>query len=203
MNGLLPVTGTAALLDELSPFIPDDFINRLLPRHRGRGRKSDWTPAQLYRVMLLPLLTPARSFNLVVELLNEQRAWRQFAHLPNRRHLPVASQLCQFREDFGVAQLRETNRHLLLPILEGTDPQRKSVALIDSTDLPAATSAFKKNHRPLLCTQSGPWWAHNQNGPKPLVCRLQETHASFLGQQARPSCNLGAVGILDRTRKSR
>jgi hypothetical protein len=40
---------------------------------------------------------------------------------------------------------RRVNRHLLLPLLEGLAPERKTVALIDSTDLPAATSSYKKS----------------------------------------------------------
>jgi hypothetical protein len=31
----LPSTGTTALLDRLSGFVPDDFIHQLLPPHRG------------------------------------------------------------------------------------------------------------------------------------------------------------------------
>src|ERR1035441_9043029 len=46
MNSLLPPTGTAALLRELSPHVPDDFINQLLPRSRGRGRRRQFSPAQ-------------------------------------------------------------------------------------------------------------------------------------------------------------
>src|SRR5207253_1481403 len=87
---------------------------------------------------------PAHSFNLVVELLPEQRAWRRFAGLPNRRKLPASSSLHEFRARLGVDILRQINRHLLLPLLEGLSAERKSIGLIDSTDLPAATSGFKK-----------------------------------------------------------
>jgi len=44
------------------------------------------------------------------------------------------------------------NTHLLRPLLEGTARFPKTVALIDSTDLPAATNAYKKTplaHTPL------------------------------------------------------
>ena len=145
MNTPLPTTGTAALLLQLSDFVPDDFINQLLPPHRGRGRRSHWSSAQLFRLLLLVLLTPAHSLNLLVELLPEQRAWRRFARLPNRRRVPTASILHEFRERLGVGSLRRINRHLLEPLLDGLAPERQTVALIDSTDLPAATSTYKKS----------------------------------------------------------
>ncbi len=145
MNFSLATTGTAELLAELSPFIPDDFINELSPRHRGRGRRMGFHPAQLYRVLLLSLLTPAHSFNLPTQMLKEQRAWRRFAHLPNRHHLPVTSLLHDFRALIGVGGLRRINQHLLSPLLESCWIGGMSVALIDSTDLPAATSAYKKS----------------------------------------------------------
>jgi hypothetical protein len=96
-------------------------------------------------VLLLSLLTPAHSFNLLAEMLKEQRAWRRFARLPNRHHLPVASQLHAFRDHIGVGGLRRINQHLLGPLLESAWIGGKSVALIDSTDLLAATSAYKKS----------------------------------------------------------
>ena len=145
MHTPLPTTGTAALLLQLSDFVPDDFINQLLPPHRGRGRRSRWSSAQLFRLLLLVLLTPAHSLNLLVELLPEQRAWRRFARLPNRRRVPTASILHEFRERLGVGSLRRINRHLLRPLLDGLAPERPTVALIDSTDLPAATSTYKKS----------------------------------------------------------
>ena len=145
MHTPLPTTGTAALLLQLSDFVPDDFINQLLPPHRGRGRRSRWSSAQLFRLLLLVLLTPAHSLNLLVELLPEQRAWRRFARLPNRRRVPTASILHEFRERLGVGSLRRINRHLLEPLLDGLAPERPTVALIDSTDLPAATSTYKKS----------------------------------------------------------
>lgn len=145
MNAPLPTTGTAALLAQLSDFVPDDLINRLVPPHRGQGRRAGWSSAQLFRLLLLVLLTPAHSFNLLVQLLPEQRAWRRFGRLPNRQRVPTASILHEFRDRLGAGLLRRVNRHLLLPLLEGLAPERKTVALIDSTDLPAATSAYKKS----------------------------------------------------------
>jgi hypothetical protein len=140
----LAITGSAALLEELSPFVPDDFINTLFAAESRRGRPREFSPAQLYRVALLALLTPAHSLNLLVQLLPENKAWRSFARLRNQWAIPDAKMLHKFRARMGVAQLRQINQHLLPPLLAGLDRFPKSVALIDATDLPAATSAYKK-----------------------------------------------------------
>jgi transposase len=141
----LPATGTAALLELLSPFVPDDHINELVPRHRGRGRRSEWSAAQLLRVLLLLLLSPVRSSNQLCRLLPEQRAWRRFAHLPNRRLLPNVRQLHEFRDRLTPRVLRALNEALVALLLEGWPCEQPGIGLIDSTDLPAATSGFKKS----------------------------------------------------------
>lgn len=145
MRNELAMTGSCSLLEELTAFVPDDFINNFLGRRRGSGRRSQWSPAQLYRLLLLTVLTPAHSFNLLVELLDEQRAWRKFARLKNRLQVPVASQLHDFRHLLGVAGLRRINEHLLGVLRDCFPGDRLAIGLIDSTDLPAATSSFKKN----------------------------------------------------------
>lgn len=140
----LPTTGTSALLEELSPYVPDELINTLLVQKPGPGRPASFSSAQLFRVLLLTLLTPVHSFNLLVELLPEQRAWRSFARLRNRRELPDVRMLHEFRRRLDLAKLRAVNAALLRPLLAGAQRLAKTVALIDSTDLPAATSAYKK-----------------------------------------------------------
>ena len=140
----LAITGSAALLEELSPFVPDDFINSLFSTKRSRGRPQGFSSAQLYRVALLASLTPAHSFNLLVQLLPENKAWRSFARLRNKWRVPDAKMLNNFRDRFGVMGLRCVNEHLLQPLLERLSCFPKTVALIDATDLPAATSAYKK-----------------------------------------------------------
>lgn len=140
----LPTTGTGALLEILSGYIPDDLINALWWRRAGAGRPAHFSPAQMFRVMLLPLLTPAHSFNLVIQLLPEHRSWRSFAHLRNRHDLPDVRMLHDFRTRLELTQLRRVNEHLLQPLIEGTSRFAKTVAVIDSTDLPAATNAYKK-----------------------------------------------------------
>lgn len=93
---------------------------------------------------MLPLLTPAHSFNLVNELLPEHRSWRSFARLRNRHALPDVRMLHEFRRRLELTQLRRVNEHLLQPLIEGTSRFAKTVAVIDSTDLPAATNPYKK-----------------------------------------------------------
>lgn len=147
MNSVLATTGTATLLEQLSLFVPDDFVNEVCRSKRRPGPRPLYAPAQLYRVHLLALLTPAHSFNLLVELLKENRSWRRFAHLSHRHQVPDAKMLHQFRDDLGVAGLRAINAHLLASLLESCQAERKTVAIIDSTDLPAATNAYKKIER--------------------------------------------------------
>lgn len=152
----LPITGSASLLDALSPYIADDFVNDLLPRHRGRGRRSEWSSAQLLRVLLLLLLTPARSSNLLCELLPEHRSWRRFAHLPNKRILPNPRQLHEFRDRLTPANLRGINEHLLRPIIKLWPEDIPPIGLMDATDLPASTNEYKKRRWKLFGAQSYP-----------------------------------------------
>jgi len=140
----LPPTGTAGLLERLSPHIPDDLINSLLLRPCGSGRRRLFSAAQLFRVTLLALITPVHSFNLLVELLPEQRSWRGFARLRNRLSVPDVRMLHEFRAALDLTKLRAVNEHLLKPLLEGLDGFARTVAVIDSTDLPAATNGYKK-----------------------------------------------------------
>jgi hypothetical protein len=138
MNSLAQ-TGTSDLLEQLSVHLEDDWINDQLPRRCGAGRPSAFSSAQLFRVSLLALLTPAHCFNLLVKLPPENGAWRKFARLPNRFKIPDAKMLHGFRGRLGPASLRQIHGHLLRPLLAQLDPSRKTVAIIDSTDLAAAT----------------------------------------------------------------
>lgn len=52
--------------------------------------------------------------------------------------------LHEFRARLELSKLRRVNQHLLQPLIEGTHRFPKTVAMIDSTDLPAATNAYKK-----------------------------------------------------------
>lgn len=141
----LPPTGTSDLLDCLSPFVPDRLINSMFPRRSGPGRHAHFSAAQLFRVLLLSLLTPVHSFNLLTVMLSEHRRWRRFAFLPHRRCVPDVRMLHEFRQKLRPWQLRRINAHLLKPWIENAHPARKTVAVMDATDLPAATNGYKKN----------------------------------------------------------
>ncbi len=147
----LPRTGTAGLLERLSAHVPDDLINSLFSAKSGPGRPCEFSAAQLFRATLLVLITPVHSFNLLVELMPEQRAWRSFARLRNRFRVPGVRMLHEFRRYLDPTKLRCINEHLLAPLLEGVAGFAKTVALIDSTDLPAATNGYKKT--PWGCIQ--------------------------------------------------
>ena len=154
MDSKLPATGTAQFLKLLSPYIPDTFINEVVPRHRGRGGRQQLGSAQLYRANLLSVLTPVHAFNHLVRLLAEQRDWRRFAHLSNRQAVPDVWMLNQFRERCGVSGLRQINEQLLAPMLPQSTVENPALALIDATDLAAACSGHKKrrpdNTRPSM-----------------------------------------------------
>ena len=168
---ILPPTGTSELLDCLSPFVPDEFINSLFPVRKGPGRRALFCASQLFRVLLLALLTPVHSFNLLVHLLAENRRWRRFALLRSASSLPDVRMLHEFRQKLRPTQLRWINENLLRSWIESINPTWKTVALMDATDLPAATNAYKKNHR-LLGQGSCVGGTLCQNGPESLVCRL-------------------------------
>ena len=157
------MTGTAQLLDTLSPFVPDQFINALLSRRAAAGPHYAFSAAQLWRVHLLALLTPAHSFNAVVRLLPEQRDWRRFARLSHRERTPDVRMLHEFRRRAGVAALRIINEQLVKQVLPFLPAGGQTVAVIDATDLPAATADKKKS------AGSGPpnarRWGHVRSKP--------------------------------------
>jgi len=144
MIAALPLTGTAEFLTLVDPYIPDDFINQHWNRRPNRGPHRSLSAAQLWRVHLLAVLTPAHSFNQLVALLPEQRAWREFARLSRRHRGPDARMLNEFRARAGVTGLRAINDQLRLPMIEQAAGWSHAVALIDATDLPASCGGFKK-----------------------------------------------------------
>jgi hypothetical protein len=159
----IPTTGTSALLEFVSPFIPDIEIQAIVPRCKG-GRRAHWSSAQLLRTLLLLLLTPVRSTNLLCALLPEQRSWRRFAHLPNLRRLPTPRQLHEFRCLLTPGVLREINAVLLRRILTTWPAGQPAVAIIDATDLPAATNEYKKS--PAQASRpAGPPWVGARSRP--------------------------------------
>ena len=149
MKSLLPPTGTEDFLELLSPFVPDDYLNEQWPHKKTGGRRHLFSAAQLWRLHLLVLVTPVHSFNLLLRLLPEQKAWRHFARLRSLTQLPDVRTMNAFREELQVSGLRKINSHLLTPLIENLNLIQPAIALIDATDLPAACSGFKKKHRPL------------------------------------------------------
>jgi hypothetical protein len=105
----------------------------------------------------LAVLTPVHSFNLLLELLPEQKEWRRFAHLPSRHRLTGTRMLHEFRERVGVRGLRRINSQLLAPLLPARDGGTMSVALIDATDLLASASGHKKRVRGDIRPRERPW----------------------------------------------
>jgi hypothetical protein len=180
----LPTTGTSNLLERLSPFVPDDLINSLFVTRSGPGRPQNFSAAQLFRVSLLTLLTPVHSFNLLVQLLAEERGWRSFARLRNRFSVPDVRMLHEFRARLDLWNLRRVNEHLLRPFLEESSKFPKSLALIDSTDLPAATNGYKKTLRGILCQTGGDWGPQSQRWLHALLRWLQKTHLAIVGAPA-------------------
>ena len=172
MKSLLPATGTDEFLEVLSPFVPDDYINQRWPRLRTGGRRNNFSAAQLRRVHLLALITPVHSFNLLIQMLPTQKAWRCFAYLRRLTQVPDVRMMNAFREQIGVSGLRQINSHMLNLMIEKLDPTQPTLALIDATDLPASCSGFKKKHRELLGQRSCFGRTHPQKWTEPMLCGL-------------------------------
>ena len=178
MNTSLPPVGTHSLLERLSDYVPDDFIAEHYPRAFTGGRRHDLSVSQLWRVHLLAVLTSTRSLNLIVAQLPEQPAWRRFSRL--RGQLPTARMLHEFRQQTGVSVLRKINQQLLKRLLHRQGVQPYAVALMDATDLPASCGGFKKKFQHIHRPARGAGGSHSQDRPKPLVCRIQETHVAVV-----------------------
>ena len=180
MKSQLPQTGTEDFLELLSPFVPDDYLDQHWPRFKTGGRRYGFTASQLFRLHLLALISPVHSFNLLIRMLPEQKAWRRFAHVHSQDHVPGVRMLNSFRETIGVDGLRQVNAQLLEPIIGSLAGCQGAAALIDATDLPASCSGFKKKHRALHRPEGRAGRTHTQERAKSMVCRLQEAHLSAL-----------------------
>jgi hypothetical protein len=177
VQSTLPPTGTNELLERLSDFIPDEFINSELAFPRFAGQRRSFVPAQLWRTHLLALVSSAHSFNAVVRLLPEQRAWRRFAHLSQRHCTPDVRMLHEFRQHAGVTGLRAINDYLVRRLLKWIPKDSLSVAIIDATDLPAASADKKKtevsgrhNALPWARARAKPATLNFMSGSKSIRC---------------------------------
>ena len=180
MKSQLPPTGTEDFLELLSPFVPDDYLDQRWPHLKTGGRRHSFSTSQLWRLHLLALITPVHSFNLLIRMLPEQKAWRRFARIRSQEHVPDVRMMNAFREELGVEGLRQVNGQLLEPIVARVELGQGAAALIDATDLPASCSGFKKKHRLLLGRSGGAGCADSQERTEPVVCRVQEAHVSAL-----------------------
>ncbi len=153
----LPRTGSAELLSILDRYVPDDFINENWNVRPVRGPRRYFSAAQLWRTHLLTVLTPVHSVNQLVNLLAEQRAWRVFARLPHRQRVPDVRMLNEFRARVGVSGLRAINDRLSSPLIERAAGWSHAVAVIDATDLEAASHGFKKKKRRRTRLAVQPW----------------------------------------------
>ena len=183
----LPVTGSSQLLDLFDPYIPDDFINGRWNARPVRGPRWQFSPAQLWRVHLLALLTPVHSLNLLTQLLPEQRAWRDFARLRHRHRTPDVRILNAFRARVGVMGLRQINEAILQPLIQAAALWQNATALIDATDLPAACSGFKKK-TPALTPQPALRWAdgRSRRGRAAGLSATKSTACASGGASLRP-----------------
>jgi hypothetical protein len=144
MSEWLPSVDSTALMDVLTDFVPDDLINGHWPMPRRRGRRFQFSAAQLWRVHALSPLTGGKSFNGLRRALAEQRSLRRFAHLPNQEMVPDVRMLHEFRSRLGVGGWRWINDQLVRQVLEIAPLRQKTVTIIDATDLPARTCDKKK-----------------------------------------------------------
>jgi len=113
--------------------------------------------------------------------LPEQRAWRRFAHLSHRERTPDVRMLHEFRSHIGVSGLRAINDWLVRKLLRYLRADQKTVAVIDATDLPAAT-ADKKRRPKMVSEESGLRGTYAQVRAHALLCRLQEAFIASLAQ---------------------
>jgi hypothetical protein len=196
MKSRLPPTGTEEFLELLSPFVPDDFLNERWPRFKTGGRRYHLSAAQLWRLHLLVLLTPVHSFNLLIQMLPEQKAWRHFARLRSLAQLPDVRMMNAFRDQMGVSGFRQVNRHLVEPLIQNLDRALPAVALIDATDLPAACCGFKKKHWAVFGPRCSTGRTHAQERTKSVFCRLQEAYLSAVAPAVSAWSLVGAPGQL-------
>jgi hypothetical protein len=96
--------------------------------------------------------------------------------------------LYEFRQRLDLAKLRHLNRYLLQPLLDDNAVFDKTVALIDSTDLPAATNGYKK-------IQSA-----NTSPAEPISARavVRMVRAAISSATKNTLCGFGFANILPR-----
>ncbi len=110
--------------------------------------------------------------------------------------------LHEFRARLDLWNLRRVNEYLLGPFLEQSAKFPKSLALIDSTDLPAATNGYKKTLRLILREAGSHWWSQPQRWLHALLRWLQTTHVATVGAPAPSGHFASAVDVVGGPGKS-
>jgi len=87
---------------------------------------------------------PGAFFQPVGAAAGRAASWRRFARLSNRHAIPDVWMLNQFRERARRERVAPDQRAALGTLLPKSAGQEVSVALIDATDLEAASSGHKK-----------------------------------------------------------
>ncbi|MCX7013027.1 MAG: transposase [Candidatus Sumerlaeota bacterium] len=124
----------------LSKVVPDDWIDEQWPQHgaRKQGRWKEWRSSQLARAHLLALIKALGSFNRVCAELRHNGEFRRFCRVPPRRGAPRPGTLTKFRQRLGVEGWRAVHGMLVRSVAALAAPCAAGLALVDSTDLPAA-----------------------------------------------------------------
>lgn len=191
----LPPVGSAELLERLSPYVPDQLVGALIPTRKGRGRRADFSPVQLFRTLLLGVLTPARSFNLLCRLLPDNRAWRRFALLPRGQSLPGPRMLHEFRQKLPPATCARSRPICSCRCSINLAQQRPWPSSTPPTFVPPPT-LIKKQQRQVLCGSRRSGRTQFEVGPEPVVHRLQKTHPAAVAPAPDRSCRVGSADFM-------
>jgi len=143
------------LLRAIDAVIPDRWIDDRWPQPARQGRWAPLSTSRLVRVHLLVLLKSLGSFNRACRELRHNVDFRRFCRLRMANRPPTAGYLAQWRGSFAVEQWRDLHRHLLKAVALLFVPPVLGLAVVDSTDLPAAVRRMSKKKG--LCRWPKEW----------------------------------------------
>ena len=132
------------LLHAIGSVLPDRWIDGQWPQPRRQGRWPSLSTSRLVRVHLLMLLKALGSFNRTCRELQHNVDFRRFCRVRMLDRAPTAGYLAQWRGTFGADQWRMLHRHLLQAVARRFVPSALGLAIVDSTDLPAAVRRMSK-----------------------------------------------------------
>ena len=147
-----------AILERISPHIPDEEINFLFPfrRFHTQGRRRMFKASQLYRAHIVTMLKGISSFNNLCTELKTRRSFRDFCLFKSKKFIPSKRMLSEFREHLKpcgfekIAQLITANFLSVIPL-----PVTK-VGIPDATDMPANCSGFAKKNADVRAIVNAP-----------------------------------------------